>query len=85
MPPTLSETILGGAGIAMITAIVTKLAATRNVVKKDDCVARQGACMMLVKSELEHIKESVGELKEGQKESQKTVMEVLTELRSRAR
>ena len=84
MPISLSETILGGIAIAMGSGLFTKLIVSRNIVKKDDCVAKQGACMMLVKSELEHIKGSVTELKEGQKENQKIVMEVLTELRSRA-
>lgn len=50
----------------MGSGLITKLFATRNLVKKDDCIARQGACMMVVKVELEHIKESSKRLEEGQ-------------------
>lgn len=67
MSITLSETILGGIAIAMGSGLITKLIATRNTVKKDDCVAKQGACMALVTVQLEHIKESNKRLEEGQR------------------
>ena len=85
MSSTILETILGGAGIAMVTGLFTKLLVSRNVVKKDECIVKQGACMALVKIELEHIKEGQKELKEGQKEGQRIVMEVLSELKGRGR
>jgi hypothetical protein len=64
----LTEVIIGGVCLSILTSAITKFFVGRNVVTKDDCAKNQGSCIKVVAVELGYIKDGMKDLKEGQKE-----------------
>ena len=64
MSMILSEQILTGAIIALVSGIIGKFIGERGKVTRMDCSERQSACMKIVCVELAHIKEELAYIRE---------------------